>query len=403
MLTYFRLLILSICFLSTFHTSFAQSPFKKDFEQFWSIIDNSYAYWHKKQTDWQKVKQLFSPKADSIKNRTEFIQLLEEVIVELYDGHLSLNTNLTSSYQLIPTGTDFWVNFQQGKYKVVDVRNGFLAKSKGIKVGMEIVSIDSIPIDQAVKSVLPKSISKPSQEVYNFCANLVLASTREAKRVIVVKQGAKQMTLALGPPKRENQSFNLLSTKVISEKTAYIKIHNSLGNNNLIPMFDAAVDSFANVKTIILDLRDTPSGGNTTVARAIMGKFISKEMFYQKHVAPYEEKFYDVKRSWMEYVSPKGKIFNKKVVVLVGRWTGSVGEAIALGFSKIKKAKVVGTKMAGLLGAIYCYSLDETQIGFCFPAEQLFHVDGTPREDFIPKYLTNTDQETFELGLKMAK
>ena len=48
---------------------------------------------------------------------------------------------------------------------------------------------------------------------------------------------------------------------------------------------------------------------------------------------------------------------------------------------------VVGN--AGLLGAIDCFDLDITSIRFCFPTEQLFHVDGTPREDFVPEYFLN--------------
>ncbi|RYY95085.1 MAG: hypothetical protein EOO11_16585, partial [Chitinophagaceae bacterium] len=70
------------------------------------------------------------------------------------------------------------------------------------------------------------------------------------------------------------------------------------------------------------------------------------------------------------------------VAVLVGPWTGSVGEGIAIGLDGLKRARIVGSPMAGLRGAIYSYTLPHTRIGFSFPAERLYHVDGTPREDF---------------------
>jgi C-terminal processing protease CtpA/Prc len=82
------------------------------------------------------------------------------------------------------------------------------------------------------------------------------------------------------------------------------------------------------------------------------------------------------------------------LVILVNRWTGSMGEGIAIGFDGMKRAKIIGDKMAGLLGAIYSYNCPETKIGFSIPVEKLFHVNGTPREDFKPMLL-NTDNKNY--------
>jgi len=72
------------------------------------------------------------------------------------------------------------------------------------------------------------------------------------------------------------------------------------------------------------------------------------------------------------------------VVVLVDHWTGSMGEGIAIGMDGLKRATVVGTEMARLLGATHPITLPNSGIGVNFPAEKLFHVNGTPREDFVP-------------------
>ena len=45
---------------------------------------------------------------------------------------------------------------------------------------------------------------------------------------------------------------------------------------------------------------------------------------------------------------------------------------------------VVGTAMAGLNGAVYSQTLTKTGIGFNFPAERLFHMNGTPRHLWLP-------------------
>jgi hypothetical protein len=72
------------------------------------------------------------------------------------------------------------------------------------------------------------------------------------------------------------------------------------------------------------------------------------------------------------------------LTVRVGRWTGSMGEGLAIGFDALG-AKVVGTHMAGLLGAIYDFRLERSGLVIKLPAERLLAVDGTPRERFVPK------------------
>ena len=105
----------------------------------------------------------------------------------------------------------------------------------------------------------------------------------------------------------------------------------------------------------------------------------------------------------MEYVSPRGKIYDKPLIILVSHWTASMGEGLAIGFDAMKRAKIVGTKMAGLLGSIDCYQMETTNMQFCFPTEQLYHLDGTPREDFVPEYLLETSGDALDKALELLK
>ncbi len=170
----------------------------------------------------------------------------------------------------------------------------------------------------------------------------------------------------------------------MADHTGYIKINNSLGNTGLIKAFDRALDSLLDSPALILDMRETPSGGNTIVARAIMGRFTDKELPYQKHIYTSEEKETGIRRSTLELVSPRERIYPGHLIVLVGYWTGSMGEGMAIGFDGMHKATVMGTKMAGLLGEIYSFETPETKIPFSFPCVQLQHINGQPREDFVP-------------------
>jgi C-terminal processing protease CtpA/Prc len=61
-----------------------------------------------------------------------------------------------------------------------------------------------------------------------------------------------------------------MMARMASERLAgnigYIRIHNVLWDNNLIPAFDSVLNRLMDTKGIVLDLRETPGGGNTTVA-----------------------------------------------------------------------------------------------------------------------------------------
>jgi carboxyl-terminal processing protease len=61
-----------------------------------------------------------------------------------------------------------------------------------------------------------------------------------------------------------------------------------------------------------------------------------------------------------------------------------MGEGIAIGLDGMRRATVVGTRMAGLNGAVFDLQLPNTGIKLNYAAEKLFHVNGIQREDFVP-------------------
>jgi carboxyl-terminal processing protease len=262
---------------------------------------------------------------------------------------------------------------------------------------MQVTLFNGVSIDQQLKSFLPQFTDYHSPKMYQYALDMLFAGTHDKKRVITVVENGERKTFE--PVSYANRN-ELLYYKVINENTGYVKINNSLGNNNLIGEFDKALDSLISNKNLILDLTETPSGGNSTVARAIMGRFVNKVLPYQIH--EFDEKDYDTKRHWVEYVSPRKKTYKGNLYILVGHWTGSMGEGIAIGFDALDRATVIGTPMAGLLGAISNFRLTETKIGFQFPTERLYHINGIPREDFIPKILCKNVEETLEKAKEVA-
>jgi len=370
------------------------TKFADDFLEFWTDVKENYAYFDKKHTDWDKVRTVYLPQAKNAKTRNELITIFEKALEELYDNHFSLNTNLKSSTRLVPTGLDIWAEWINDKAIITEVRRGFSADKAGIMNGMEIISINGIPIETAVKSRIGKCISPIDTEVRNYALKQLLAGTYLVEREIVVRQNGQTRTINLDHRDgniTDNFKYNsLLDFKTIDNNVGYVKFNNSLGEADVIQRFDSALYQLQNTKSLIIDLRETPSGGNTFVAEGIMSRFIKTEMPYQKHILPDKDKKLKVKKSWFASVSPRGPFtYEKQVVVLVDHWTGSMGEGIAIGLDALIKAKIVGTRMAGLSGAINRFQTTKTKIPFSFPTEQLYHINGTPREVYIPGNFIN--------------
>lgn len=394
-------LLLAVCFCAasplcaqstggTRQTRYTPQELQSDFDFFWQSISDNYAYLDAKATDWNKVRTVYRPQLAAVQTRAEFISLMERVLEELYDPHISLNTNLPSSPRLVPTGADTWAEWREGKAVITEVRPGSSAQQAGLRAGMQVLSINGVAVRQAVHSREGQCLRHPDPAADNWALRVLLAGRHNETRRFVVQHGQQppvSVTLDDTAAERESErDAPLLREEVLPQDPhlGYIRINNALGETKLVGQFDAALDKLKDTRGLILDLRDTPSGGNTTVARGLLGRFITHAMFYQKHDSPAEVRAYGVQQKWADIVSPRGPCYSRLVVVLVDHWTGSMGEGIAIGMDGMKRGGVVGTRMAGLNGAIDSITLPNTSIGVSFPTERLFHINGTLREDFVP-------------------
>jgi C-terminal processing protease CtpA/Prc len=382
---------------------FTTGQYKQDFNYFWTSINDEYCYFNKKQTDWDKVKFLYSPMIDTVKSRGAFVAILEKALYELYDHHCNFNTNTGLSRRLVPTSTDVWAEYVNGKPILTEIRNNSGAEASGIATGMEIVSVNDIPIETAVREFLPKSLKQQDTEAKNFALRLLLAGNHiQPRKFELIYKGQVK---AYYPDKPVMQMEHLVYTGLVETKMygniGYIRINNCLFDNNLVNAFDSVMLAMNKSKALILDLRETPSGGNSSVARAILGWFINKDHFYQKHEYYAEEKIYGVKRSWQEIVSPrKDKYYDKPLAILVNHWTGSIAEGITIGFDAFHRphTKIIGTDMARLNGAVYTYTMPNSKINFSFTTERLFHTNGLPREQYIPQLFIDLGKEKTPAG-----
>jgi len=372
-----------------------------DFDFLWSHFRDNYAYFDQKDTDWDRVREAYRPKLAEVRDQSGFVTVLERVLDELYDPHTHLRVNTGRSTRLIPTGLDIWAEWQSGKAVITQVREGFGSEQAGLRVGMEITSINGLAVETAVSNRLGVSLRAVNDAARGWALRALLAGTRDTKRVIEARSrnGVKRVFYLDLPEHTTVDNYRVeqgVQWAIQNDGTGYIRI-NDLGFEDTVAEFDVALERLKGTPGLVIDLRATPSGGNTSVAEPIMGRLIERRMPYQKG-APARGS------SWTREVFPRGSwTYQGPIVVLVGRWTGSMGEGIAIGLDGMRRAVVVGTRMAGLNGAVFDLQLPNSGIRLNYAAEKLFHLNETPRECFVPPVLVDlTGEEVGDLILEVG-
>lgn len=355
-----------------------------DYDRFCAFVGGHYAYFDGTRPDWDAACRAGRGAAADAPDRAAFVAVVERTLDALHDPHAHLGTSGPTSHRLVPTDADVHATWQDGRATIVDVREPSAAADAGVRPGMEVVAIDGLPVVEAVARWLSPALRSDDPAARDWALDIALAGLQDDRpvRVAVALDGVRSEH-AYVPVHRAAEA---VAARCFGD-VAHLRFGNSIGDVATVAAFDAALDSLPCRRAIVLDLRDTPSGGNSTVARGILGRFVDRESAYQRHERIDELRETGIRHVWLETVEPRGRHVVAPLVVLVGHWTGSMGEGIAIGADAVRGAPVVGRPMAGLLGALDEERLPHAGFVVRVPAERLTHVDGTPREAFLPRPL----------------
>ncbi|GAA4043399.1 S41 family peptidase [Parerythrobacter jejuensis] len=349
-----------------------------------AVIRRNYAYLDRVE-DVDALFKAARASAQSAASVEELGTIAETLGYAFRDGHFHARPTVGPERAWIPSSSDFWIVRDKGRWLVSDVKQGSRARETGVRPGWEILTMDGIPIAELAAQALAAVTTTPSEAQLEYAANVVLTGRLGARRSFVFSTMGGQRNMEL-PPAQQSFAPRPDGMVQVSQRDGVVRLrfNNSLGNNDLITRFDQLMRDNADAKGLILDLRDTPGGGNTTVARAILGHFVGKPVPYQIHRNMFEEMSFGVRRQYAEYVFPRGKVFDRPVVILAGRWTGSVGEAVAMAFETAVGAHTVGTPLADLLGDLRTNRTGNGCIAIRFAWDKLYSVQGLPREEWTP-------------------
>lgn len=368
--------------------AFAAEPseIRQDALELEAMVNQNYAYLDRLPNGRFALTDKLRAEAAAADTRDELVRYAERAVTLLADHHAITGASLKDSWAVFPSYGDLWVELRGRDYIIEAVREHSPAERAGVRPGDHLLAIDGIPTSQAVTAFWADLGATGGGERDGYAARVLASGRRDRPR-----------RLSVGHPLARPRELSLpnlyslpsadrppLSTREQGNGIV-VRFHDSLGGDDTIAAFDRVMADLKPGRRVILDLTDTPGGGNTSVARAILGWFVTRPTFYQMHSLPAEERETGIARQWVEQVLPRaGKYHGGPITVRVGRWTGSMGEGLAIGFAAIG-ARVEGTRMAGLLGAIYDHKLPRTATMIKLPTERLYAPDGTPREKFVPQ------------------
>lgn len=358
-----------------------------DFDALWRAIDEGYAYLERGH-DWKSAGARWRPRAVSARTREELLAALEGAIAELNDEGVTLDAHLPGSPRPVPTATDLWGEWIDREAVISAVRAGSVADVAGAVPGMRVTSIQGIPVERAVQGLLRRN-RHADPRARDWALRRLLAGPWSGTLAIEVVSGTRPRRLEI---EREDVAPGgtppLVARKIGEDRDlGFVRLKDNLGDPGLVQHFDAALQFLKGTRGLVLDLRETPSGGTAEVARALLGRFVTTESPWivrtprvasQGNPTPAER------------VQPRGPFaYTGRMLVLVDRWTAGEGESLAAGLETAARATLVGTAMAGLRGDGRALRLPDSGIVLRYPAARVFHANGTPREVVRPAVLVD--------------
>jgi len=312
--------------------------------------------------DWDALYLTYLPKVQATKSTYEYYDVLSEFYAQLHDGHTGVmypdELNKRMGWPAMTT------RLIEERVFVDEVRDPALA-GRGVAHGMEIISVDGLPVrEYGEKNVEPRICASTKQDLETRTfENSLLGGLVDKPLTLVLRDAAGKVTSVTLPRLSPADSDKLPHTpwkrfeyKVLPGNIAYVALR-SFGSNGAVTDFDAAFLQILKSDALVLDVREN-GGGSSNVGWAILGyltdkPFSSSQWRTRDYRPAYRawgmaEKWYSQGASEL---APHGvDPYRKPVVVLTSAHTYSAAEDFAVVFDAMKRGEIIGEPTGGSTG-----------------------------------------------------
>lgn len=382
---------------STVPAVFASEPvhdvtYVEDFDELWRTLGERYCFFAEKHTDWDKVRALYRPRALAVASDAAFADIVRLVLAELYDAHthLSALANNTPRWPFY----DVLAERAGNSARIVAIQDDTAASDAGLIIGDMVSAVDGMPIDQVVRDLTPTCLTRADPAADAYALNVALSGRRGQGRRLTVRSGTAPARELLMPVKKQIEASDVEGRR-LADGFGYIVIR-SFGDQAVADAFDRALLAVRDAPGLIIDVRNN-GGGDTAIAKPIMGRFITKPMPY---AMMRRRAGTGLSAVWTETVDPHGPFtYTKPVVVLTSHWSGSMAEGFPMGMRDIGRATIVGTPMMGLGAAVFSIHLDRTGIEAQYSGEPVYDTHDRPRWLMQPDVLVRDGDDILAAGV----
>jgi C-terminal processing protease CtpA/Prc len=348
------------------------------FFKIWHYSNDFFAFFDQIDLDWEKVKMEYLPRVQAAKSNEKFYWLMTEMIALLKDGH----TNA----------------FVQGLWKPAFIQTKIIGnnayfindesyRKQTMLPGNKILRINNIPVIDVIEETKKYISSSTEQWIksrlefdrsfinFNHCDSIV----------VEYKQNGKIHQKIIHPsPKKTNKNLPYIESKLLINNIGYIAVNSMHPTQEIISLFDSALDSLFETKALIIDIRNNGGGSSNTGFYMIVkisnkplqvfkskvriysvdmfDKWFSDEEIFDVFYSVYQGIFPDTtevnkeglqgKFKNCEYfvLQPRPPIYDKPVVVLIGPKTFSAAEDFLAPLHGTERVTLIGKSTGGSTG-----------------------------------------------------
>ena len=352
--------------LSNYRDDLLETEKAAGLSKVWSEIKYGFAYFDRVPTlDWDSLFVAYLSDVKSSRSTQDYYRILQQMCSQLHDGHTRIEVP-NELFREMYAHPAIQTRLVENKVLIVKVFNDSLEQI-GIHPGLEILSVDSIPVQQyARRFVEPYNSSSTNQgqltntyEYYLLCG----PKNKPVELELTDNDGTTFRRILSRNYYRFQNYTDIIDFRLLDGNIAYVAL-NTFADRSIVAKFDSLFPMIERSNALILDVREN-SGGNSDIAYEILGYLVEKPFKIVQGKSRNYNSFSRAMRKvqqWSENPSVElpangSKLYSKPVAVLISSRTASSTEDFCVVLSHLKRGILLGEPTGGSTGQPLFYGL----------------------------------------------